>query len=169
MFLRINMSEQLRVRESVSDVSQSLAGDLMPLLTRERFEDLDGFRAWLRRAALNKIVTKYRFHAAQKRGGGERAVVSPSEAEQLDLVRSLRALPSPSEAAMGHERCERLRKAMQQLPKDQRDVVSMKQLCGMSHQEIAGVLDRSETACRMLLQRGLRRLARELEARGGRA
>jgi DNA-directed RNA polymerase specialized sigma24 family protein len=43
----------------------------------------------------------------------------------------------------------------------------MKQLCGMSHQEIAAVLGRSEPACRMLLRRGMVQLARELELLGG--
>jgi RNA polymerase sigma-70 factor (ECF subfamily) len=167
VFVRLNMGEHLRARESVSDVTQSLVGDLLPLLATERFADLGGFRAWLRRAALNKIVDKHRFHTAQQRGGERRAEVTPSVAEELDLLRCLRALPTPSQAAIDEERAERLERALQRLPEDQRQVVSMKQLCGLSHQEIAAVLGRSEPACRMLLRRGMVRLARELELLGG--
>ncbi|MCA8964751.1 MAG: sigma-70 family RNA polymerase sigma factor [Planctomycetes bacterium] len=167
VFVRLNMGEHLRARESVSDVCQSLAGDLLLDLGRETFDDLGAFRAFLRRAALNKIVDKCRHHGREKRGGDRQADLSPSVAEGLGLAQALRALPSPSQVAIGQERAERLELAMQRLPDDQRQVVSMKQLCGMSHEEIAVVLGRSETACRMLLHRGMVRLARELELLGG--
>lgn len=164
VYVRLNVGPHLLAHESVSDITQSLVGDLLPAVVAQSFTDVAGFRAWLRRAAIHKIVDKVRRHEAAKRGGERRSDVSPSVAEQLDLAQCLRALPTPSQAAMDRERAERLELALSRLPDDQRQIVSMKQLCGMSHAEIASVLGRSEVACRMLLRRGMVRLARELEA-----
>ncbi len=165
--VRLDMGEPLRARESVSDVAQSLVGDLLIDLRRETFADLGAFRAFLRRTARNKIVDKYRHHVREKRGGGRLADVSPSIAEGLGITETPAAFPTASQIAVDREHAERLELAIQRLPEDQRQIVSMKHLRGMSHEEIAGALGRSETACRMLLRRGMVRLARELESLGG--
>lgn len=160
LFVRLHLGSLQRM-ESVSDVAQSVVGDLLPVVQREQFADLSGFRAWLRRCALNKITDLRRYHGAQRRNGA--AEVSPTVAEELGLVQRLRSLPSPSQAAMGAEDAARLDRALLRLPEDQRQVVAMARLFGMPHKEIAEALGRSEVACRMLLLRGLRNLARELD------
>lgn len=163
LFVRLNLGA-LEGRESVADVTQSVVTGLLPRVSREEFADLAGFRAWLRCAARNKIGDLLRRHGAQKRGAGQQASLSPSVAEELGLAECLRSLPTPSQVAMRGEDRDLLDRALLRLPEDQRRVVAMARLLEMPHKEIAEALGRSETACRMLLRRGLVNLARELEA-----
>jgi len=153
----------VREHESVADLTQSVAGDLLPLVHRESFVDLAGFRAWLRRVARNKIVDRHRYHGADRRDHARRADVSPSVAETLGLTRGAAPLPSPSQVAMSGEDTAQLERALLRLPDDQRQVVTMARMLGMAHRDIALALDRSEVACRMLLRRGMVNLARELD------
>ncbi len=163
VFVRLNVGRDVLARESVSDVTQSVAADLLPELGRESFADRAGFRAWLRRAALNKIIDKQRHHRAGKRDVHREAGVSPSVAGDFDLAAAVRALSTPSAQAMRAEDARILERALERLPEDQRQAVTMARLLGMPHSEIAAALGRTEPASRMLLRRGMVNLARELE------
>ena len=169
LFVRFNVGRELAAKESVSDLTQSLVGDLLPELETASFADLDGFRAWLRRAALHKIIDKQRYYRAGRRSTRRQAGVSPSTADELDIVEALRTSSTPSQAAVGREEAELLATALDRLPPDQREIVTLTRLHGMSHGDAAQLLDRSEAACRQLLRRGLRELARLMETldRGG--
>ena len=69
----------------------------------------------------------------------------------------------------GHERFADLRLALDALPSEQRDVIVLRFLVGLSPREVAERLGRSEDAVHGLQHRGRRRLRREMQAHPGRA
>jgi RNA polymerase sigma-70 factor, ECF subfamily len=91
----------------------------------------------------------------------------------LDHLRRERTVPSAEvhlagEPARPHERdrLAGLRTALAALPADQRQVVVLRLLAGLSPGEVADRLDRSVDAVHALQHRGRRRLRRELTALG---
>ena len=72
---------------------------------------------------------------------------------------------SPSERAVRDENMLRLAAALLKLPEDQRKAVELKHLQGLSVAEIAGLLERGETAVGGLLRRGMTRLRDLLETK----
>jgi RNA polymerase sigma-70 factor, ECF subfamily len=88
----------------------------------------------------------------------------------IDFVRSRRAVPceevrSPETEAedISRERGEALRLALATLPEDQRQVLVLRFIAGMSPGEIASRMGRSEDAIHGLQHRGRRALRQELE------
>jgi len=61
------------------------------------------------------------------------------------------------------------RVAMMDLPVRQREVVTLRDIVGLSSAEVCGVLDISEANQRVLLHRGRSRLRQQLESEFGRA
>lgn len=168
-FVRLQLEPQLRLHESCSDVVQSVC--------RELVEDLPGFedrgprsfRAWLFTAALNKVRQKHHFWHAQKRdvtrevrGGGSES----NEGTGADLYASLCSFGgSPSEHAIAREQAERIERAIDQLTPEQREVLLLARVVGLSHREIAQRLGATEVAVRSLLSRGSLRLLAAIEER----
>ncbi|MEM9378465.1 MAG: RNA polymerase sigma factor [Planctomycetota bacterium] len=153
-FVRQQMPARLATKESISDVSQSIIGDVLPKVGDATFENRSAFRGWLYRVALNKIRERGRYWTAERR---DQDCVTP-----LHDVQSAEVLANgtrPSEAARREERSRDLASALDKLPDDQRTVVVLVKMQGESHEVAAQVLDRSVGACRNLLRRGLRRLS----------
>ena len=91
----------------------------------------------------------------------------------LDHLRRERTVPSPHVHPAGEpsgplelERLAGLRSALAALPADQRQVVLLRLVAGLSPHEVATMLDRSVDAIHALQHRARRRLRRELTALG---
>jgi RNA polymerase sigma-70 factor (ECF subfamily) len=94
--------------------------------------------------------------------GRERSLEAALEESSARLEGWLAAeQSSPSESVERHERLLRLAEALAQLPKDQREAVTLHHLQGWSLAELAKHLGRSEAAVAGLLHRGFKKL-REL-------
>lgn len=78
----------------------------------------------------------------------------------LDFLRARRATPSEEievasdDGQVGSEKRQALRLALKQLPKEQRDVLVLRHILGLSPVEIAGVLQRTESSVHGLHHRG---------------
>lgn len=111
------------------------------------------FRAWLFRIAHNQLANALR-------------------SRQRHPAASLESVPEPftqTDPAGQFGRAEEaqgLRRALEQLPDDRRQVVVLRFVDGLSAREIGAVLGRSEGAVRVLQHRALRQLA-ELLPHGG--
>ena len=70
---------------------------------------------------------------------------------------------SPSEQAARHEQAVQLAEVLSRLPDAYREVIVLRHLEGLSHEEVAQRLNRSVGAVRMLWLRALSRLRRELD------
>lgn len=65
---------------------------------------------------------------------------------------------SPSQAVEKREQLERLAQALEQLPENERDAITARDLLGLSVEEVADRMGRSMPAIAGLLVRGRRRL-----------
>lgn len=160
-FVRLRVGPRLRLKESQSDLVQSVC--------REVLEDLDGFeyrgeaqfRGWLFQMALRKIIDKDRFYGSQKRDAAREV---DGARELLDCYQSL---STPSQHLMEREQVEAFEKVFDQLPPDYREVITLARVVGLPHKEIAGQMGRKEPAVRVLLHRAIARLGVLLDEAGG--
>ena len=104
------------------------------------------FRAWLFRIAHNQLVNALRSRGRRR-------------ASSLDGVAEPIADVDPAGVVGIAEESRRLRRALEALPDDRRQVVILRFVDGLSAREIGAVLGRSEGAVRVLQHRALRQLA----------
>lgn len=157
-FVRLHGAARLHPRESLHDLVQSICRECIEHVGEFSPRGAGSFRAWLRSIALHKLLSRQRHHLAAARNPA-REERGSDVGDREPVAALLPRLPSPSQVAIGNEEAELLHRALGQLPDEQRQVVTMARLLGMSHAEIATVLGKSEPACRMLLRRGLVRLS----------
>lgn len=157
-FVRAHMGPELRARESTSDLVQSVCRELLTHRDRFRHPGEDGFETWLFTTARRKVRNRARDLGRQKRNA-QRDVVGLSESAIADLGGAYARLSSPSGRALRREEVERLEAAIDRLPDDQREAITLAHLAGMSRSEIGAQMGRTEEAVRALLHRARARLA----------
>jgi RNA polymerase sigma-70 factor (ECF subfamily) len=132
----------VRDEHDAEDVTQQIFAKLMTALGRYEPRVVP-FSAWILRVAHNAAID----HVRTRR------------AVPCEEVRS----PDAEVDASGGERFADLRLALDALPSEQRDVIMLRFLVGLSPREIAERLGRSEDAVHGLQHRGRRRLRREMQ------
>jgi RNA polymerase sigma-70 factor (ECF subfamily) len=133
----------VRDEHEAEDVTQQIFAKL--LTTLDRYEPRQvPFSAWILKVAQNAAIDHVRV----------RRPVPIAE------VRPLQA----ADDTTGRERFADLRLALDALPAEQRDVIVLRFLVGLSPSEVAERMGRSEDAVHGLQHRGRRRLAREMLA-----
>lgn len=130
-------------RDDAEDVTQDVFLKLMRAIRRYQPQDVP-FAAWVMRVARNAAI---------------------------DCVRARRELPTDEvrvEGAFEHRRdgLEALRGALGQLPLDQREVLVLRHVAGLSPAEIAERMDRTESSIHGLHHRGRRTMRGMLVAEG---
>ncbi|MBY0525685.1 MAG: sigma-70 family RNA polymerase sigma factor [Gemmataceae bacterium] len=144
------------------------ASDVVQETFLEAQRDFDHFhggseaelRAWLRQLLLHHLYKlARRFRTTQKRAAGRE--VSLEAAEQTNGV-PVASGASPSVQAMAHEQATVIGHALARLPEDYRQVIVWRYQEHRSFEEIAGRMNRSETAVRKLWARALERLQAEM-------
>lgn len=154
-FVRLRMGARLRALLTAPDLVQSVCREVLEDLGEFEFRGEAPFRHWLYVRAENKLRMKDRFHKAQKRSL-DAEVPLPDASTFLPAYRTL---VTPSQDVEQKEMIRRVEAAFDQLPDDYREAVTLHKLCGLSHQEIAERMQRSEGAVRNLVYRGISRLA----------
>lgn len=109
------------------------------------------FIAWLYTIAHNAVIDHYR--------------VSKPTAEMEEAAALQDSEPLPAAQVERRVEAELLRAALRQLTPEQRDVVTMKMLDGMSTEEVAARLRKTTGAIRALQMRGLQTLAKIVQAK----
>lgn len=149
-----NLGAALGDRAHASDLLQSAF--LQVVRGLERFEGTteEEFSVWVVRVLENRIRHRHRYFVAQKRDAAN-------------------APPLPgrrSETPMGEvsriEDLQRLAEALDTLPDDYRRVLLLRAADGLSYDQLAEVVGRTEGSVRMVLARARAALAAELERRG---
>jgi RNA polymerase sigma-70 factor (ECF subfamily) len=146
-------------------MSAALRGDLSPddvvqethLASARRIDEFEprgpaSFYRWLVGIARNKVR-----EAERRRRAKKRAVLAPLAGEPAGDQ------TSPSGRVRGRERRELLLDAVRELPGAQGEAVRLRYLEGRSVAETARVLDRSESAVKALVSRGLAQLGTRLD------
>ena len=160
-FVRARMDRRWKNRESSVDLAQSVCRDLLQHADRFRHADPDAFRRWLFATASRKLHDRRDYHHAARRDVGLES--PPSEGVDSPDTFS-RPSPTPSQTASAHEELARIESALERLPEDYREVISLARIAGLSHRSIGEIMQRNEGAVRMLLHRALGRLTEELES-----
>jgi RNA polymerase sigma-70 factor, ECF subfamily len=110
---------------------------------------------WLRRLLLNNLADftrQYRDTAKRQIGQEVRLDGGDSSAERGDGLAA--AWPSPSGDAMAHEQAEAIRRAVERLPDDYRQVIVLRYQDERSFEEIGELPGLTANAARKLLLRG---------------
>lgn len=162
-FVRLRASPALLEHESSSDLVQSVCLEILRHPGRFEHGGEAGFRHWLYTTALRKLSNRRDFWAAGRREAA-RGVALPADPEAADamLLARYSSFCTPSRAAMAREELARVEAAFRELPDDQRQVIVLAKVVGLSRAEIGREMGRSELAVRSLLSRALSRLAEVL-------
>jgi RNA polymerase sigma-70 factor, ECF subfamily len=135
----------VRDHHEAEDITQNVFTKLMSAIKRYEQREVP-FDAWILRVARNAALDQLR---------AKRAV--PTEEVRLTDTGS---------AQTGLDRGRALREALEALPEDQREVLVLRHIVGLSPVEIAGTLDKTESSVHGLHHRGRRSLRAGLTERG---
>ena len=150
------------------------ASDAVQQTLLEAWQGRDNFRgtsegerlAWLRKILANQLARLARHYGAvQKRDAARELSLDQSLARSsLRLANLLAAdTSSPSARAMQQERQILLADVLDRLPADYREVIILRNLEDLPHEEVARRMNRSPGAVRMLWLRALTQLRDELQ------
>jgi len=119
----------------------------------QRESDGRPLRPWLIRIAHNLAANYYRDRARRP-------------LTQLEDAAVLTAPQDTESVVEGREHVREVLEGVSQLPDDRREALIMRFALGMDNREIAGALDRSEGATKVLIHRAIRQLEEKLAEDG---
>ena len=140
-----------------ADDSEDLTGEVFLQVVRDlkRFEGAESeFRAWVFVVARHRLIDEARRRARR-----------PVELRP-DLPESLHKTGEVEEEALRDVAAERVRRIIDQLSSDQRDVLLLRVLGGLTIAEAAELLGKSTGAVKAVQRRGLEAVARLLSQEG---
>jgi RNA polymerase sigma-70 factor (ECF subfamily) len=151
----------------LGDLEDLVQESLLKALTSLKKFDVrsDGkFCNWMSCIVQSAIKDVAKHANAQKRDIRRERLVAGAGAEGLSALIFVDDAPSPSALLKGKELEERLHAALLKLQPHQREVVILRQICGMSYREIAEDLGfEKEATVRVALSRALDKLRKLLE------
>jgi len=132
------------------------------------YQGPDSFFRWLATVALNRLSNLQRMARAQKR---DQRLERPLQRDGSSLVpggvQAADAGPGPRTLTIGAEMQARLDAALATLSADDREVITLARVQGLSLQEIGDRIGRTRNAVALLLSRALRKLKAAIGDRGG--
>jgi RNA polymerase sigma-70 factor, ECF subfamily len=168
LLARLQIEPRYRAKFDPSDIVQQTMLEAVRDWPKFRGGTDAELAAWLR-----QILAHVLLHEIRRFGGAQRRDVDREISLECALAESSRRLgdalaapgSSPSEQAGRHELELRLAEALARLPADYAEVILLRNVEGLSHDEIAGRMGRGVGAVRMLWVRALARLRHELDSR----
>ncbi|MCC6377749.1 MAG: sigma-70 family RNA polymerase sigma factor [Burkholderiales bacterium] len=157
-FVRLRVDPVTRIRESASDLVQSICREVLRRADEFEYRGEAAFRAWLCEAALRKLHDRRDYYHAQRRDPGREAAPVGDQGWD-DLAGVYRSSLDPMGRALRREELEQLEAAFEKLPEEQRQALTLRHLCGIDYGEIAARTGRTEDAVRKLVSRARARLA----------
>jgi RNA polymerase sigma-70 factor (ECF subfamily) len=158
------LDADLRAKGGASDLVQETFVKAHRHFDRFHGDNGGELRAWLRRLLLNHLAdfrSLYR-EAAKRQAGREVPLQGSDSSAGGPAVAD--AGPSPSYLAMAQEQAEAVRRLLDRLPEDYRQVLQMRYTEGKSFEEIGRRMDRTANAVRKLWARAVERLQHEWDA-----
>ncbi len=166
LLARLQVEPRFRAKFDSSDIVQQTMLEAVRDWPKFRGGTEAELAAWLRQILAHVLLHEMRrFGGAQRRDLGREVSLEQALAESSRRLGDLLAAPdtSPSERAGRHELERRLADAMARLPADYAEVILLRNIEGLSHDEIARRMGRGSGAVRMLWVRALARLRQELD------
>jgi RNA polymerase sigma-70 factor (ECF subfamily) len=168
LLVRLQFGSFLRAKLDASDIVQQVM--LQAHENRAQFRGVSEteWLAWLRAILANTLAaTARRFDTQSREATRERSLEAELDLSSARLEHLLAAdQTSPSERVVRVEEVLRLAGALARLPEDQRRVVELHHLRGLTVADVAAQVDRTRPAVVGLLFRGLKRLRELLRDQG---
>lgn len=162
-FVRLNAGRAIRERESTSDLVQSICREVLEDVQTLASDEESAFKKWLFTAAARKIVDRDRHIHAARRDARRETPIDDDTSRAPELAAPYAAFRSPSGDLAMKDEIRRIEEAFDRLPDDQRRVLTLTSIVGLSCAEVATALDKSEVAVRQALSRARARLAMLLD------
>jgi RNA polymerase sigma-70 factor (ECF subfamily) len=165
LLARLQIDRRFQGKFGASDVVQQTLLEACRALPQFRGRTEPELTAWLRQILAHVLAHEFRrYHGTQRRDPAREVSLEQELAESSQRLGGMLAAPgsSPSEQAARREQEVRLADVLARLPEDYREVIVLRNLEGLSHEEVARRMNRSGGAVRMLWVRALARLRQEL-------
>jgi RNA polymerase sigma-70 factor (ECF subfamily) len=157
----VRVDPRLVARVDPSDVVQEALAEASRKLAQYLRDRPVAFYPWLRQIAWERLVHLHSRHiGAQKRSVMReyRGDFVPDQSAMQLVDRLMASGTSPSRRVARDEMRQRVRRALQHLPPQYREVVILRHLEQLAFEEVAGVLGISEAATRSRYRRAMERL-----------
>ena len=165
------IDSKLRARISASDLVQETMLGAYRDFAQFRGGNERQLLAWLRQILINRLHVFVQQHVLAEKRDVRREI--SLEEMGVALARSTANLeaglfladrePSPSSNVIRQENAVRLADHLARMPPEYREVIVLRNLQGLSFDEVAGQMNRSSGAVRMLWLRAIRRLRDQME------
>jgi RNA polymerase sigma-70 factor (ECF subfamily) len=168
LLARLQVEPRFRAKFDPSDIVQQTLLEAVRDWPKFRGSSEAELAGWLRQILAHVLMHEVRrFGGAQRRDVGREVSLEQALAESSHRLGDALAATgsSPSEQAGRHELELRLADALARLPPDYAEIIIMRNVEGLSHEEAAERMGRGVGAVRMLWVRALSRLRRELDWR----
>jgi RNA polymerase sigma-70 factor (ECF subfamily) len=162
---RLQLDRRFQGKFDASDVVQLTMLEACRALPQFRGTTEAELTAWLRQVLARVLAHEMRrYHGTQQRDVDREVSLEQALAESSQRLGDLLAAPgsSPSQQAARHEQEVLLAEVLARLPEDYRKVILLRNLEGLSHDQVAQRMGRNPGAVRMLWVRALARLREEL-------
>lgn len=159
------LGARLQAKVDASDIVQQTMLEAIRGLPAFRGTSEAEWEAWLRRILARRISHEVRRHRGTlMRGAANEISIDQSLAQSSQRLGSMLGAnqTSPSQRAIGNERAAAVAEVLDRLPPDYREVIVLRNLESLPHEEVARRMGRSPSAVRMLWMRALARLRDEL-------
>ena len=169
LLARMEIDGQFQGKFDASDVVQQTMLEAVRGLPKFRGGTESEMLAWLRQVLAHVLAHEIRrYRGTQQRDVGREVSLEQSLAQSATRLRDMMVAPgtSPSGQAVRHEQEVLLAEVLSRLPSDYRDVIVLRNLQGLDHDEVAKRMGRSSGAVRMLWVRALAQLKLEMEKLG---
>lgn len=167
LLARVQLESRFRAKFDPSDVVQQAMLEAVRALPQFRGGTEAEFTAWLRQILTHALAHEIRRYAGTAKRHLAREVPidqDPSRTSEPwgDVLAATGT--SPSQSVVKREQSVLLAEVLQRLPADFREVIILRHLERLPHDEVARRMGRSPGAVRMLWVRALARLRKELQS-----
>lgn len=146
--------------EKAEEVFQEV---FMKILERlERFQASGSFRAWIYTLCRNHCIDRLRYYGRRPEYP-ESSFGDPEDGQPGAISKEPSPLAPADERAYGRELSEQIRKALQKLPEDQRETFLLKELGGLTFEEIGQAMGVSVNTVKSRMRYALEHLRRILK------
>jgi RNA polymerase sigma-70 factor (ECF subfamily) len=166
LLARLQLDRRLQGKCDASDMVQQTLLEACRAFPEFRGRTEGELLAWLRQI-LARVLTheRRRYHGTQQRDPAREVSLEQALAQSSQRLGNVLAASgsSPSQQACQREQEVLLADVLARLPDDYREVIILRNLEGLSHEEVARQMNRSAGAVRMLWVRALACLRQELD------
>jgi RNA polymerase sigma-70 factor, ECF subfamily len=165
-FVDLRLDPRLRARVDASDVVQEAQMEAFQRLEDYLKRQPMPFHLWLRKTTYERLQKIRRYHVEAARRSVDREVHLPDRSSLLLAQQFFTGGPTPSKQLARREIARLVNESVGQLPDIDREILVMRNLEGLSYEEVSCLLEIDAVTARKRYGRALLRLRKLLVERG---